>query len=110
MSVQIDLTNVPDDWETKWVTEIGRLKRNCFAAVFLRYFDFQEALENEKESEGALKRVSELVIFLLRDVFRSLTLWDLPFFVSQVIPLVIHRTNRTHANYRSYFCYSYLGC
>jgi len=56
VSVQIDLTNVPDDWETKWVTEIGRLKRNCFAAVFLRYFDFQEALENEKESEGALKR------------------------------------------------------
>lgn len=56
VSVQIDLTNVPDDWEEKWVTEIGRLKRNCFAAVFLTYFDFQEALENEKESEGALKR------------------------------------------------------
>ena len=57
ISVQIDLNTNPDDWEEKWVTEIGRLKRNCFASVFLRYFDFQEALENEKESEGALKRV-----------------------------------------------------
>ena len=58
VSVQIDLSKIPDDWEEKWVSAIGRLKRNCFAAVFLRYFDFQEALENEKESEGALKRVS----------------------------------------------------
>ena len=58
VSVQVDLNNIPENWEEKWVSEIGRLKRNCFAAVFLRYFDFQEALENEKESEGALKRVS----------------------------------------------------
>jgi len=56
VSVQIDLTNIPDDWEEKWVTEIGRLKRNCFASVFLRYFDFQEALEKEEESESDLKR------------------------------------------------------
>ena len=61
VSVQVDLNNIPDDWEEKWVTEIGRLKRNCFAAVFQRYFDFQEALENEKDSEGALKRVRLLL-------------------------------------------------
>lgn len=57
VSVQVDLNNIPDNWEDKWVAKIGRLKRNCFAAVFQRYFDFQEALENEQESEGALKRV-----------------------------------------------------
>merc|ERR1712029_847814 len=45
VSVQIDLNTIPDDWEEKWVTEIGRLKRNCFASVFLRYFDFQGALK-----------------------------------------------------------------
>jgi len=56
VSVQIDLNTIPEDWEEKWVTQIGRLKRNCFAAVFQRYFDFQEALENEQEiDEGALK-------------------------------------------------------
>eukprot|EP00093_Oithona_nana_P004161 04161.XXX_146596_145616_1 [CDS] Oithona nana genome sequencing. len=56
VSLQIDLSNVPDDWEVKWVNNIGRFKRNCFAAVFERYFDFQEALENEQETEGALKQ------------------------------------------------------
>jgi len=55
VSVKIDLNNIPDDWEEKWVTPIGRLKRNCFAAVFQRYFDFQASLENQEESEGALK-------------------------------------------------------
>ena len=57
VSVQMDLSNIPDDWEEKWVLKVGQLKRNCFAAVFQRYFDFQEALENEQESEGALKQV-----------------------------------------------------
>ena len=57
VSVQMDLSNIPDDWEEKWVSKVGQLKRNCFAAVFQRYFDFQEALENEQETEGALKQV-----------------------------------------------------
>jgi len=56
VTVQIDLTNIPDDWEEKWVQELGRLKRNCFASVFLRYFDFQEGLENETVTEGADQR------------------------------------------------------
>ena len=57
VSVQMDLSNIPDDWEEKWVTKVGQLKRNCFAAVFQRYFDFQESLEKEEEDEGALKQV-----------------------------------------------------
>ena len=65
VSLQLDLSNVPDDWEEKWVNTVGRLKRNCFAAVFERYFDFQEALENEQETEGALKQV------FLTDFFRD---------------------------------------
>ena len=31
VSVQMDLSNIPDDWEEKWVTKVGQLKRNCFA-------------------------------------------------------------------------------
>ena len=50
------MTNIPDNWE-EVVKKCGLLKRNCFAAVFERYFDFQEALENEQETEGALKQV-----------------------------------------------------
>ena len=66
VTVQIDLTNIPDDWEEKWVQELGRLKRNCFASVFLRYFDFQEGLENETVTEGADQRVSLVVFFKKR--------------------------------------------
>jgi len=69
VSVQIDLANIPDDWEEKWVIPIGRLKRNCFAAVFQRYFDFQEALENEKETEGALKQVQFLALLLSQKIY-----------------------------------------
>ena len=72
VSLQLDLSNVPDDWEEKWVNTVGRLKRNCFAAVFERYFDFQEALENEQETEGALKQVFLICRFYQR--FWKLTL------------------------------------
>jgi len=44
VTIQLDLTNIPDDWEAL-VTRLGLLKRNCFAAVFEKYFDFQEAGE-----------------------------------------------------------------
>ena len=40
VSVQIDLTNIPDNWE-EVVRKCGLLKRNCFAAVFEKYFEFQ---------------------------------------------------------------------
>uniref|UniRef100_A0A1B0FY62 Arp2/3 complex 34 kDa subunit n=1 Tax=Phlebotomus papatasi TaxID=29031 RepID=A0A1B0FY62_PHLPP len=41
VSVLIDLENIPDDWEAV-AQRIGLLKRNCFASVFEKYFDFQE--------------------------------------------------------------------
>jgi len=44
VTVQIDLNNIPDTWEVL-VKKIGLLKRNCFAAVFEKYFEFQEAGE-----------------------------------------------------------------
>lgn len=47
VTVQVDLTNVPNDWEEAIVAKIGLLKRHCFAAVFERYFEFQE-----REEEG----------------------------------------------------------
>ena len=39
-TVQVDLANIPADWE-EMVKKCGRLKRNCFAAVFEKYFEFQ---------------------------------------------------------------------
>ncbi|KAF5270652.1 hypothetical protein FQA39_LY01390 [Lamprigera yunnana] len=41
VSVLIDLENIPVDWP-EMVKKIGLLKRNCFASVFEKYFDFQE--------------------------------------------------------------------
>ncbi|CAB0012210.1 unnamed protein product [Nesidiocoris tenuis] len=41
VSVLIDLDNIPSDWEDV-VKKVGLLKRNCFASVFEKYFDFQE--------------------------------------------------------------------
>lgn len=41
VSLQIDLEKIPSNWE-ELVKKIGLLKRNCFAAVFNKYFDFQE--------------------------------------------------------------------
>jgi len=44
VTVQIDLSNIPDNWE-EIVKKCGLLKRNCFAAVFEKYFEFQEKEE-----------------------------------------------------------------
>jgi Arp2/3 complex, 34 kD subunit p34-Arc. len=41
VSVLINLEDVPSNWE-EIVKKIGLLKRNCFASVFEKYFDFQE--------------------------------------------------------------------
>lgn len=40
VSLLIDLENIPQDWENL-VKKFGLLKRNCFASVFEKYFDFQ---------------------------------------------------------------------
>lgn len=45
VSVLIDLENIPSNWE-EIAHKIGLLKRNCFASVFEKYFDFQERGEN----------------------------------------------------------------
>lgn len=41
VSVLIDLENIPSNWE-EIAQKIGLLKRNCFASVFEKFFDFQE--------------------------------------------------------------------
>lgn len=41
VSVLINLDKIPSNWE-EVVKKIGLLKRNCFASVFEKYFDFQE--------------------------------------------------------------------
>ncbi len=63
VSVQIDLSSIPDDWEEAWVNKIGRLKRNCFAAVFDRYFTFQEEMEEGGEGHKQVSISILLIIF-----------------------------------------------
>ncbi len=50
VSIQIDLSDIPNDWEEAWVSKIGRLKRNCFASVFESYFVFQENMAAKEEA------------------------------------------------------------
>lgn len=42
VTLLVDLENIGDNWQ-ETVRKIGLLKRNCFASVFEKYFDFQEA-------------------------------------------------------------------
>ncbi|XP_072388717.1 probable actin-related protein 2/3 complex subunit 2 [Diabrotica undecimpunctata] len=51
VSVLLDLENIPDNWQ-EFVKKLGLLKRNCFASVFEKYFDFQE-----KGDEGQKRAV-----------------------------------------------------
>lgn len=48
ISLLVDLEKLPDDWQGL-VKKIGLLKRNCFASVFQKYFEFQE---NGEESNS----------------------------------------------------------
>ncbi len=41
VTVQVDLSDIPNDWQESIVAKVGLLKRHCFAAVFERYFEFQ---------------------------------------------------------------------
>lgn len=50
VSVLVDLEQIPDNWE-ETVRKIGLLKRNCFASVFEKYFDFQSQGEGEAEAQ-----------------------------------------------------------
>jgi len=52
VTVQLDLSNIPDNWE-EIVKKCGLLKRNCFAAVFEKYFEFQEAEEQRLQALAA---------------------------------------------------------
>jgi actin related protein 2/3 complex subunit 2 len=50
VTVQVDLAAASKQTEEEWeklVSKVGLLKRNCFASVFERYFEFQE-----REEEG----------------------------------------------------------
>lgn len=50
VSLLVDLENLPNDWQAL-VKKIGLLKRNCFASVFQKYFEFQEqGLEGQKKA------------------------------------------------------------
>jgi actin related protein 2/3 complex subunit 2 len=41
VSLVYDLTSLPENWKDE-ATKASLLKRNCFASVFEKYFDYQE--------------------------------------------------------------------
>ena len=47
VSLEYDLSNIPDDFDST-ILQTSYLKRNCFASVFEKYFEFQE---NGREGE-----------------------------------------------------------
>ena len=50
VSLLYDLENIPNDWE-EIVKKAGLLKRNCFASVFEKYFEFQQnGIEGQKRA------------------------------------------------------------
>nr|CAG4644031.1 EOG090X07NU [Lepidurus arcticus] len=51
VSVVLNLEAIPENWE-EVVKKVGLLKRNCFASVFEKYFEFQE-----KGEEGQKRAV-----------------------------------------------------
>jgi actin related protein 2/3 complex subunit 2 len=62
VSVLIDLENIPTDWE-KIAQKIGLLKRNCFASVFEKYFDFQEQGE-EKQKRAVINYRNDETLYI----------------------------------------------
>lgn len=55
VTVLVNLENLPEDWEAL-VKKIGLLKRHCFASVFEKYFDFQEAYFDSPEDSTKLQK------------------------------------------------------
>jgi len=50
VSLLYDLENVPNEWE-EVVKKAGLVKRNCFASVFEKYFEFQQqGVEGQKRA------------------------------------------------------------
>ncbi|KAI5749187.1 hypothetical protein M8J76_005330 [Diaphorina citri] len=62
VSVLINLEDVPSNWE-EIVKKIGLLKRNCFASVFEKYFDFQERGE-EVHSRAVINYRNEETMYV----------------------------------------------
>ncbi|XP_022169174.1 probable actin-related protein 2/3 complex subunit 2 [Myzus persicae] len=78
-SLLVDLEKIPDDWELL-VKKIGQFKRNCFASVFEKYFDFQEkgeeghkrAVINYREDETMyVEAKADRVTVVFSTVFRD---------------------------------------
>lgn len=50
VSLVVDLDKLPEDWQSL-VKKVGLLKRNCFASVFVKYFQNQESgIETNKRA------------------------------------------------------------
>ena len=62
-SLLVDLEKVPEDWKP-FVHKIALLKRNCFASVFEKYFDFQEqGIEGQKRAVIQYREEETMYVF-----------------------------------------------
>ena len=63
VSVLFSLDNIPKNY-MELVKKAGLLKRNCFASVFEKYFEYQEKYEKVK---GEIPRAPERAVIHYRD-------------------------------------------
>lgn len=69
VSVLINLEDIPSDWE-QVAKKIGLLKRNCFASVFEKYFDFQEQGE-EGQKRAVINYRNDETLYELKFFFHE---------------------------------------
>lgn len=67
VSVLVDLENIPTNWE-EIAQKIGLLKRNCFASVFEKYFDYQEQGE-EGQKRAVINYRNDETLYVLFSIY-----------------------------------------
>lgn len=76
VSLLFDLENIPQDWP-EVVKKIGLLKRNCFASVFEKYFDFQEQ-GDEKQKRAVIHYRNDETMWVIF-IFLKISFRNVPF-------------------------------
>ncbi|KAL3274635.1 hypothetical protein HHI36_016015 [Cryptolaemus montrouzieri] len=66
VSILMNLEDIPKNWP-EVVKKIGLLKRNCFASVFEKYFDFQERGDEGQKRAVINYRDDETLIHLIEE-------------------------------------------
>ncbi|VEN42810.1 unnamed protein product [Callosobruchus maculatus] len=96
VSVLLDLENIPENWQ-EYVKKLGLLKRNCFASVFEKYFDFQErGDEGQKRADDVV--IGKVFMQELREGLRASHTAPPVLFSHREPPIELRDTNATVDN------------